>query len=254
MKNFDNLSRVEQHAFPGARGSYSEPPPLTNADTLWMTTRDGDWIAGIYVPGAADNDLCLVHFYGHNETLRDAEFPSQALRRLDSALLCFDYRGYGASTGRPSESSFYTDAEFAFDWLVDNYPAARIVACGRSIGAAVATHLASVRPVHGLALFSPPTNMIDVIRPIFPPDEIVIEEAIPFRFDTLSSIAKVRCPVFVCHGAADRLIPITMSEMLASAARKDVVRLTVPEGGHEDLFTVGGERLWISLGTFLAGL
>ncbi len=254
MKDFQGLSRVEQHTFPGARTNYTEPPTIENSDTLWMTTRDGDWLAGVYVPGSARSDLCIIHFYGHNETLRSAEFIAQARQHLDAALLCFDYRGYGASTGRPNEGDFYADAEFIFDWLADNHPGLKAVACGRSLGAAVATHLAGVRPVRGLALISAPTNMVDVVRPIFPPDEIVIEEAIPFRFDTLSGIAKVECPIFMCHGESDTIVPHRMCDALAACNARSISRLDVPQAGYGDLLNIAGERLWIAFRAFLEQL
>ncbi len=254
MKDFLSLSRIEQHTFPGAKVSYSEPPMIVNSDSLWMTSSDGTWIAGVFVPGAEDNDLCAIHFYSSGETLRTAEFMVQGLRDLGMAVLCFDYRGFGASGGRPDELGFYTDALFAFDWLKENFPTLRPVVSGRSLGSAVAAFLASERDVHGTMLFSPMTTVVDIVKHIFPPDEVVIEDALPFRFDTVSRIPKVHSPIFLSHGRNDRIAPYAMSRIIESAADAPLTRFDVAGAGHNDLFAVGGDALWKSIRNFVDSL
>ncbi len=251
MKDYLSLSRIEQQTFPGAKISYSEPPMLVNSDSLWMTSTDGTWLAGTFAPGSDSNDLCIIHFYSSGETLKTAELTINSFRDLGASVLCFDYRGFGASGGRPDETGFYSDALFAYDWLAENHPKLRPIVSGRSLGAAVATFLAKERNVDGLLLFSPMTNVVDIIKYIFPPDEIVIEDALPFRFDTMSLIEDISCPVFLAHGRSDSVAPYAMSRIIELSIKTEVTRHDILGAGHNDLIAVGGDELWECIDRFL---
>lgn len=256
MRDFGRLSAVEKQVFPGAQVSYPTPPILEPADEVWLTTRDelGDWISGLFARGDPANPLCVLHFYGRDETLQDCEYLFTGFRALGPAVLMFDYRGYGASRGRPREDSFYRDADLAFDWLRDQYPRLRIVVSGRFFGSAVATHLAQQHPVAGVMLFSPPTSMLEIVRGFFPADDLFIEEALPFRFDNLSRISRIAAPTLLVHGERDSLVPTRMVRRLESLVRAPLTRYEVPDADHRDLFSKGGTLLWKQIGDFLASL
>ncbi len=255
MKSFSTLSRIEQHAFPGARFNYREPPQIPQSDVIWMTARDslGDWIAGIFAPGDPGNDICVIHFYGNDENLRLSQYMIDRLRSHGASVLIFDYRGYGASRGRPREAAFYADADLIYDWLREEHPELKVVVSGWAIGSAVATYLALAqkREVQGLMLFSPPTNMVECVSHIIPKDQIFIEEAMPFQFDTQEKIRRVRCPIFMVHGKLDRQVPFKMSGQLERAIRSPLTQLVLPDAGHHDLFAVGNTELWDKVYEFL---
>jgi hypothetical protein len=256
MKNFSRLSAVEKQVFPGAQVSYPSPPVIEPADEVWLTTRDdqGDWISGLYARSATTSPLCVLHFYGRDETLKDCEYVFTGLRALGPAVLMFDYRGYGASRGRPREESFYRDAEMAFDWLRDQHPRLRIVVSGRFFGTAVATHLAQQHPVAGVMLFSPPTSVLEIVRGFFPADDIFIEEALPFRFDNLARVSRIAAPTLLVHGARDALVPTRMVRRLEALVRAPLTRYEVADADHDDLFEKGGAALWRQIGEFLGSL
>ena len=256
MKNFSTLSRIEQHAFPGARSNYREPPQISQTDVVWMTARDndGDWIAGIFAPGDPGNDTCVIHFYGNDENLRQSQYMIDNLRSHGVPVLIFDYRGYGASRGRPKEAAFYSDAELIYDWLREAHPELKVIASGWAIGSAVAAYLAQHREVLGLMMFSPPTNMVECVSHIIPKDQIFIEEAMPFQFDTQERIRKIECPILMVHGKRDRVVPIKMSEQLSRAIRGTLTRLELDDAGHHDLFAKGGKELWDKVYAFIDSL
>ena len=253
MKNFSSLSRIEQHAFSGARFTYREPPPIPQSDVVWMTSSDaeGNWISGIFAPGDPGNDMCVIHFYGNDENLRISQYIIDNLRAVGASVLVFDYRGYGASRGRPREAAFYSDALLIYDWLREAHPELKVVTSGWAIGSAVATYLAQHRKVQGLILFSPPTNMVECVSHIIPRDQIFIEEAMPFKFDTQERIRKVSSPILLVHGKQDRIVPYRMSDQLEKAIRSPLTRFDVPDAGHEDLFTEGGKPLWDKIYEFI---
>jgi fermentation-respiration switch protein FrsA (DUF1100 family) len=256
MKDFSRLSAVEKQIFRGAQVSYPTPPVLDPTDEVWLTTRDelGDWISGLFASGDPALPLCVLHFYGRDETLRDCEYLFSGLRALGASVLMFDYRGYGASRGRPREDSFYRDAELALDWLRDQHPRLRVVVSGRFFGSAVATHLAQQHPVAGVMLFSPPTSVLEVVRGFFPAGDIFIEEALPFRFDNLSRVSRIAAPTLLVYGARDSLVPTRMVRRLEAQVRAPLTCYEVPDADHQELFDKGGPLLWRQIAEFLASL
>jgi len=253
MKNFQNLSRVERTAFPGAQVTYTDLPAVPDSEIIWLTSKDdhGDWITGLFAAGDPARKQCVIHFYAGNENLARLQGFIDACRAQGLSVLMFDYRGYGASRGRPRESAFQADAELIFDWLRERYPDYRAIISGRALGTGVAVYLAQQREAQGLILFSPFTNMMEVVGDIFPKDEIVIMEAMPFVFDNVELIRKVTCPILIVNGAQDQVTPRQMSEDLSRAIRTRLTRLEVPGVGHRDLFEHGGETLWRGMFEFI---
>lgn len=253
MKNFNSLSKVERRAFPGARATYSDPPSIPDSEILWLTSNDshGNWITGLYAAGDPARNQCLIHFYAGNENLSTMEPFIETCRSRGLSVLIFDYRGYGASDGRPREASFYSDAELIYEWLRDRYPERAVLVSGRALGSAVAVHLAQVRDISGLILFSPFTNMMDLVSDVFPNDEVVIEDAMPFVFDNLEMIRKVKCPLLIVNGEEDSTIPEEMIRALEVAVKSSLMRIDVPGAGHQDLLEHYGEFVWPAVFDFI---
>lgn len=256
MKNFQSLSRVERRAFPGAQMSYSDLPVVPNSEIIWLTAKDdhGDWITGLFAPGDSARKQCVIHFYAGNENLNKMDYFIEACRSEGLSVLIFDYRGYGASNGRPRESSFYSDAELIYDWLRERYPEYRVVISGRALGSAVAIHLAQHRDAMGLILMSPFTNMMDVVSDVFPKDEVVIQEAMPFTFDNLERIRKIKIPILMVNAREDATVPPPMAEELEAAIKTPLTRLDVSGVGHQDLFQRGGNVVWHGVFEFIGTL
>jgi len=256
MKNFQTLSRVERRAFPGAQVTYSDLPVVPHSEMIWLTSKDdhGDWITGLFAAGDPNRKQCLIHFYSGNENLSKLDYFIETCRSRGLSVLVFDYRGYGASRGRPRESAFYADAELIYDWLRERYPDYGVVVSGRALGTAVAVYLAQHRDTDGLILFSPFTSIMEVVSDVFPKDEIVIEEAMPFVFDNLERIRKVKCPILMVNGSDDTTVPRNMVHELEAAVRSPLTRLDIPGAGHQDLFDTGGEILWQSVSEFIVRL
>lgn len=256
MKNFNSLSKVERRAFPGAQNTYAEPPAISRSEVIWLTSKDahGNWITGLYAASEGDGNQCLIHFYAGHETLSDMAYVIDACRSHGLSVLIFDYRGYGASDGRPRESSFYSDAELIYDWLRDRFPDMEVFVSGRALGTAVAIHLARQRDVRGLVLFSPFTIMMDLVSDVFPRDEVVIEDAMPFTFDNLETIRKVKCPILMINGENDTVIPREMTRTLSLAVKSTLTRFDVPEAGHRDLIENHGEAVWATVFEFIDNL
>lgn len=253
MKNFQNLSRVERTAFPGAQVTYSDLPAIPDSEIIWLTANDdhGDWITGLFAAGDPARKQCVIHFYAGNENLARMQGFIETCRMQGLSVLMFDYRGYGASRGRPREAAFYADAELIFDWLRERYPGYGAVISGRALGTGVAVYLAQQREAQGLILLSPFTTMMEVVGDIFPKDEIVIQEAMPFVFDNVERIRKVKCPILIVNGTEDTTTPGRMTHDLSQAIKSPLTRLDVPGAGHQDLFERGGDVVWQGMFDFI---
>ncbi len=155
------------------------------------------------------------------------------LVHLGADVLLFDYRGYGRSDGSPSEASVYADAEACYHWLTGHKGISpeRIVIFGRSLGGAVAADLAGRVGCRSVALESTFTSVADLARCLYP--ALPLKRLLRYRFDTLSKIRELRCPLLITHSPDDELVPFNMGQRLFAAARqpKRFVKLS---GGHND--------------------
>jgi len=237
--------------------------PLPDEDLVNLTTSKGEKVVALFGPaltshGKEVSDAAtrptILYFYGNAMNLSDAVDQLEHFRRLGFNVMVPDYVGYGMSGGKPSESGCQATADAALAHLrsrSDVNPK-KIVVAGWSLGGAVAIDLASREKVAGLIAFCTWTSMGDMSRRNFPllPASILLRH----RFDSLSKIARVSCPILIGHGRRDPLIPITMAERLADAARAPVMKFTVDDAGHNDFFSVGGNQVLQAMKTYVEQL
>lgn len=168
-------------------------------------------------------------------------------------MLIFDYRGYGRSEGSPSEAGTYQDAEAAWKHLVETrkVPPERIVVFGRSLGGAVAAHLAHKHTPGALILESTFTSAPDMgakLYPFFP-----IRWLCRFSYDTQSIIGEIRCPVLIVHSSDDEMVPYEFGQALYQAAGGDKRMLTI-NGSHNSGIIISGRAYRSGLDAFLTSL
>lgn len=174
------------------------------------------------------------------------------LLRSGFEVLLFDYRGYGHSTGQPSEDGLYTDAEVAWQHLAGRAGAAGVprIIFGRSLGGAVAVELATRVEADGLIIESTFTSIRTLARLVFP----MPLPKLPVRYDSLSKIGQIRMPLLAIHGEEDELIPFADGRALFEAAPEPKSWYPIPRASHNNTYVVGGEAYFQRLATFAAGL
>lgn len=167
-------------------------------------------------------------------------------------VLLFDYRGYGRSTGQPSEAGLYRDASAAWDHLLmrDDTRAAPRIIFGRSLGGAVALDLATRTRADGLILESTFTSIRTLARLLFH----LPLPALPVKYDSLSKIGGLTTPLLMIHGEEDELIPVDDGRALFDAAPEPKAWYPIPGAGHNDTYTVGGSRYFHRLARFAESL
>ncbi len=167
-------------------------------------------------------------------------------------VLLFDYRGFGHSSGQPSEEGLYRDAVSAWTHLVERPDTAGVprIIFGRSLGGAVAVDLATRVTADGLILESTFTHIRTLVRLMFPPP---LPE-LPVHYDSLSKIGRIQMPLLAIHGEKDELIPYADGRTLFDAAPEPKTWVPLAGAGHNDTYAVGGEAYFQWLATFAAGL
>lgn len=217
---------------PGDRG-------LPHEDVVFQS-RDGVKLAGWYIP-APDARLTVLFCHGNGGNIMHAVNAVELFHEMGLNCLVFDYRGYGDSEGKPTEAGTYLDARAAFDWLtqVKGTPAERIILCGRSLGGAIAAHLATEVGPAALALEGTFTSYADIAAHFYP--YMPVRLFARFRYDTLKSIKQVRCPLLVVHSKDDRVVPLQFGVRLFDAAPQPK-QFTEISGSHNDGFQLSADR------------
>ncbi|MDA1045146.1 MAG: alpha/beta hydrolase [Verrucomicrobia bacterium] len=198
-----------------------------------IETADGEFITGWYTPGKnADPDTATVLFcHGNAGNIGDRAITVQTLHDIGLNVFMFDYRGYGQSTGTPSEEGTYRDAEAAWQYVVTQKKTApeNIILVGRSLGGAVASWLAIQHPPRLLVLESCFTSIVDMGKRRFP--FLPVTWLVRYSYDTLARMPYLECPLFVAHSPDDQLIPYALGKEIFDAAQtpKCFYDLT---GGH----------------------
>jgi hypothetical protein len=246
----------EKLAFPGPRVRLIDPQAAGIPDGRRVTVRAADGIAlhGWYllpVPSPAPPNAApgLLWFYGNMETVSGLSPIIRELRPPGVALLILDYRGYGESEGAPTEPGLYHDAEAAWEFLASQpeVDANRIAVYGRSLGAAVALHLATTRPVAAVVLESPFSSGRDMAREHY---RLLPAFVLRLSLDNVGRAARIQAPLLVLHGTADNIAPLRMGRAVAEAGRAR--ELVLIEGaGHNDTYDVGGRRYREKMHEFL---
>jgi fermentation-respiration switch protein FrsA (DUF1100 family) len=201
-----------------------------------LGTADGEKIIVWHVPPRGDKPVVL-YFHGNGGALNLRAGKFNAIVADGTGLLALSYRGYGGSTGKPSEAGLIADADAAYAFAAARYPPDRIVLWGESLGSGVAVALAAGHPVGKLVLEAPFTSAVDVAAAVYPfmPVRYLMKDQ--FRSD--QRIGQVKAPVLVLHGARDRIVPIAFGERLYALVRSPKRLVRFPDGGHEDLDQYG---------------
>jgi len=173
----------------------------------------------------------LLYFQGNAEEAASFFLWSAAeLPRF--TLAAVNYRGYGASTGRASETSVKADALAVYDALAARFPATPIAVMGRSIGTGVAAYVAARRPVAAVVLVTPYDSIASVGQAAHPllPVKLLLRQP----FDVLPDAARITAPTLFLTASGDTLIPESHAQALAAvwAGPKDFRRLA---GGHNSI-------------------
>jgi len=241
---FPNLAGRELRRTPADIGLAYEDVHITASDRVGLH--------GWYVPARQERDV-LLFFHGNAGNISHRLDSLRIFHDLGLSILIIDYRGYGRSQGKVSEAGTYRDAEAAWQYLaqVRQVTPDRIILFGRSLGGAVAAHLAASHPPAGLILESVFTSVPDMAADLYP--FLPVRLLSRFHYNTLSSLKKVHCPVLVVHSPDDDIIPFAHGQKLFAAAKSRKSFLEI-RGDHNEGFLASGNLYRQGLDRFITSL
>ena len=209
---------------------------LPQAEEVTFNSDDGETLLAWHVAPRGDKPV-VIYFQGNAEGLKPRVGRFTWLTADGNGLLALCYRGYGGSTGRPSEQGLIRDGRAAYDFVRTRDPGKRIVLFGESLGTGVALALAAEREVAGIILDAPYTSAAEVGAAAYPfaPVRWLIKDS----FHSDERIARVHAPLLVLHGERDVVIPIRFGEHLFKLAHEPKRMIRFPLGGHINLDDYG---------------
>jgi fermentation-respiration switch protein FrsA (DUF1100 family) len=219
-------------------------------ENVYFSTDDRQRLHAWYIPARKETGTVLF-FHGNAGNISHRLESILILNQLNLSVFIFDYRGYGKSSGKPSEQGTYLDAQAAFHYLtaVRHIDISRLIYFGRSLGGAVAAQLAVIHPPKALILESTFTSAPDMARHIFPlfPARWLSR----FSYNTAMTMRAIHCPVLIIHSPDDEIIPYKFARKLYKTANKPKQFLAI-HGGHNDGFIQSGQIYTKGLKHFLA--
>lgn len=212
------------------------PAPGRTVEPLVLAAADGVRLHGWFVSAAARSEgeraPLLIYFSGNAEEVSylagERRWPD------DWALVFFNYRGYGASEGAPSEPHLLADAIAIYDEVLrrPDIDPARVAVMGRSLGTGVATFLAAARKVSRVILVSPYDSLVDVARSHYP--WLPVDRLLRHRFDSAARAPSIAAPLLTIVAPADRTVPAARSLALVERWQGPRRVETIAEANHDN--------------------
>jgi pimeloyl-ACP methyl ester carboxylesterase len=217
-----------------------------------IKTSDGELLHGWFVPAPGERAVVLF-FHGNAGNISHRLDTLRIFNSLDLSVLIFDYRGYGLSSGRPSEQGTYEDAQAAWRHLVDTRGVSpdRIILFGRSLGGAVATWLAAQQPPGALIVESAFRSVPDLAAEIY--WFLPVRSLARIEYPVERLVREVSAPVLIVHSRDDEIIPFSHAEALHAAAGARS-QMLVLGGDHNTGFLRDEARYRARLDAFIAGV
>ena len=235
--------------FPGMFRSFPKGPPPPGIESIVTTTADGESIEVWRRPGAAGQPLSgytLIFMHGNFETVHSSLFVQDWFSGLGATTYTFDYRGFGTSTGWPSESGLYRDSAAVWEMVRkrDNIAADKLIIVGMSVGSGPAAELAAKLNPKVLALISPYSDLPSVagqrayLRPLLP--------FLWYRLPTAQYVHELeQTCIVLAHGKKDPIIEYSHSDRIAAAVKhKDQFQfISSDDAAHNDILVYTKDRI-----------
>lgn len=206
---------------------------LTDVDETDLASPDGASLV-VWRAAAEPGRPTLLYLHGNAGNLSTRADRAGRYRKHGLGLAMLSYRGYGGSTGKPSELANLADARQLYDRLVaEGISPEDIVLYGESLGSGVAVQLACAVPVGAVVLDAPYTSIVEVAVKAYP--YLPVRPLLLDRYESERWIGRVGAPVLVLHGRRDAVIPFAMGEALFAMANEPKRFEVYPEGTHSDL-------------------
>jgi pimeloyl-ACP methyl ester carboxylesterase len=222
----------------GQRSFIYYPQPKSVADSAPPLTLNVDGERIVVSTGSNTGPDAVIYFGGNAEDVRRS-LPALAEAFPDRSLYAMNYRGYGGSSGKPTETALIVDALVLFDRVHTDHP--KIIVIGRSLGSGVAIHIASERPVERLILITPYDSIVNIAAnqfPYFPVHWLMLD-----KFESWRYAEKVTAPTLLIAAQNDEVIPAASTAALYRAFPQGRATLTVIPGVWHNTISASPEYI-----------
>jgi alpha-beta hydrolase superfamily lysophospholipase len=218
-------------------------------ETVWLDTDDGERLHSWFIPAHPASGTVLF-FHGNGGNISHYLDHVSSFHRLGLNTLIVDYRGYGQSSGSPTEAGLYLDAAAAWQELVDQrgIPPDQIIVAGYSLGGAVAVWTATTYHPRALVLESTFTSLPNVAAEHYP--YIPVRLLLRSKYPTIDRIPTLQVPVLLMHSHDDQVVPYHHGQQLYAEAPEPKTFVDL-QGGHGDGFRQSQAVIETELGKFL---
>lgn len=204
---------------------------------VFLPTSDGETLQCYWVEGKNAKQT-LIYFHGNAGNISHRIPDLLMLAEVGPNVLGVGYRGYGKSSGKPSEKGIYMDGRAALDHVkrAHGFSPDQVILMGRSIGSTVAVDLARNEVYAGLILVTPMTTG----KAMGKYHGFGLLSALAGdAFNNQAKIGDIRSPLLIIHGTTDNIVPHVMGEQLHARAPEPKSLVTVQGAGHNDI-SIGG--------------
>lgn len=216
--------------FPDRRPAHAAEAQLRGVEELRLATDDGETLLAWHIPPSEGHPL-IVYFHGNGGSLADRVPRFRLFAQSGYGLLAISYRGYGGSSGAPTQDGLMRDGETAYRAArARGYDGARIVLMGESLGTGVATVVAGAHEAAALVLDSAYSSALDVAAAHY--WMLPVRWILRDRYRSDLAIRDVRVPVLFVHGEEDFVVPISLGRRLFDLANEPKTFLSAPGAGH----------------------
>lgn len=183
----------------------------------------------------------VIYFGGNAEDV-SGSLPAFGATFPGHAIYLMHYRGFGGSSGSPSEAGLFTDALALYDRMREEHPHVTLI--GRSLGSGIAVRVASLRPVSRLVLVTPFDSLVDFAAGLFP--YLPVRWLLRDRYESWQYAPRVTAPTLIVAAERDEIIPRASTDLLLTRFQAGVASMAVIEGAsHNDLSAY--EEYWALL-------
>lgn len=237
------------------KGNYGVSPQNMGLafERVTVPTEDGEQLVAWWIPAPASAPArgAVLVFHGNAGNIAHRLDYARMFYDMGYTTLLVDYRGYGESTGSPSEAGTYRDADASWTWLTQmrGLKASDIVLFGESLGGGIATWLAVKENPRALILASTFTSVPDLGAQVYP--WLPVRWLSRIHYNNLANIAQIKVPLLIAHSPGDDIIPYAHGQRLFAAAREPKAFLELA-GGHNEGFVFVREAWRKALRAFLA--
>jgi pimeloyl-ACP methyl ester carboxylesterase len=234
--------------------SYTVSDDLLPPDVrrVFVATDDRERLETLIITPEKPAIRLVIYFHGNAGNIAQRLPQLQTFAATTGAMvLGLGYRGYGASTGEPSERGIYRDGEAALRYATNDLGFAlnQIVLCGVSLGTAVAVNTAMDRAFAGVILITPMTSAAELARDH---ERGSMAWLAGGAFDSLAKVPRLRSPVLVIHGTLDEVIPYRMGQQLFAAIPTPKRFVTIDGARHNNVAFVDPRTFWAAITDFVA--